>query len=118
MAMAQTEVRFAPGNKKVQVRPGATLLEAGRRAQAGIRSRCDAKAACLMCKLLVEDQSGLTPPNQNEILKLGMEQLAQGYRLACQARVTGRVEALVPEDPLKAAIRAQLARQQDDDDLF
>jgi len=116
--MAQAEVRFGPGNLTIRVRPGATLLEAGRKAHAGIRSRCDAKAACLMCKLKVEDQSGLTPPNQNERLKLGPAQLAEGYRLACQARVTGNVEALVPEDPLKAAIRAQLARQREDDDLF
>ena len=46
------------------------------------------KAACLMCKVKVDDQMGLAPMNTNERLKLG-SQADEGIRLACQARVTG-----------------------------
>ncbi|WNR47073.1 2Fe-2S iron-sulfur cluster-binding protein [Paenibacillus roseipurpureus] len=106
-----------PDNKKIKVRPGTTLLDAGSRAKVHIRTRCGAKAACLMCKVSVPDQSGLAPMNTNERLKLG-SQGDQGIRLACQAKVTGAVVVHIPEDPLKAAIRAQLARQAEDDDLF
>ncbi|GFZ89637.1 hypothetical protein GCM10008018_39790 [Paenibacillus marchantiophytorum] len=115
--MALSEVLFLPDNKKITVRPGTTLLDAGRKARVNIRTRCGAKAACLMCKVQVTDASGLAPMNVNERLKLG-SQADEGYRLACQARVIGQVQVTVPEDPLKAAIRAQLARQAEDDDLF
>lgn len=111
------EVTFMPSGKKASVRKGTTLLDASRRAKETIRVRCDGKAACLMCKVKVADQSGLEPLNLNEKLKLGS--LAEdGTRLACQARVKGNVIAEVPEDPLKAAIRAQLAKQKEEEDLW
>ncbi|MDR6549458.1 2Fe-2S iron-sulfur cluster-binding protein [Paenibacillus qinlingensis] len=115
--MSIYEVHFWPDNKKIKVRPGTSLLDAGNRAKVHIRTRCGAKAACLMCKVKVNDQSGLAPMNTNERLKLG-SLVHEGVRLACQARVTGAVEVHIPEDPLKAAIRAQLARQAEDNDLF
>jgi 2Fe-2S ferredoxin len=116
--MDVSEVHFWPDNKKIAVRPGTTLLDAGRKAKVHIRTRCGAKAACLMCKVKVSNPSGLAPMNVNERLKLG-SQADEGFRLACQARVIGSVQVTLPEDPLKAAIRAQLARQTDgDDDLF
>ncbi len=114
--MIQPEITFLPDGKKIQVRPGTTLLDAGRRARVQIRTRCGGKAACLMCKVKVENQSGLAPMNPNERNKLG-EQASAGYRLACQAIVRGAVEVLLPEDSLKAAIRAQLAKQQEDDPI-
>jgi len=115
--MSQLDVHFWPDNKRIQVRSGTTLLDAGRRAKVQIRTRCDGKAACLMCKVIVKDQSGLAPLNNNERFKLG-SQAEEGYRLACQARVVGAVTVEVLEDPLKAAIRKQLAKQAEDDDLF
>jgi 2Fe-2S ferredoxin len=110
------QVHFQPDDKKILVRRGTTLLDAGRRARVNIRTRCGGKAACLMCKVRVDDQSGLSPIKRNEELKLGGLQ-HDGFRLACQACVTGPVTVHVPEDPLKAAIRAQLARQREERDL-
>ncbi|WP_028548677.1 2Fe-2S iron-sulfur cluster-binding protein [Paenibacillus sp. UNC451MF] len=107
-------VTFIPDGKSIDVRPGSTLLDASRRARVRIRTRCGGKAACLMCKVLADDGSGLAAPNQNERLKLG-SLLEQGYRLACQTKVTGDVTVSLPEDPLKAAIRKQMERQQEED---
>jgi 2Fe-2S ferredoxin len=108
------KVTFLPDNKTIEVRPGTTLFDAGKKARVTIRSRCGGKAGCLMCKVRVENQSGLAPMNPNERLKLGgLER--EGIRLACQAKVKGDVTVTIPEDPLKAAIRAQLAKQQEDD---
>lgn len=110
------EVHFYPDHRKTQVRLGSTVLDASTKARVLIRTRCGGKAACLMCKVLIEDQSGLSPMNKNEELKLGG--LAErGYRLACQACVIGETHVTIPEDPLKAAIRAQLAKQREDDEL-
>ncbi|MCR8642304.1 2Fe-2S iron-sulfur cluster-binding protein [Paenibacillus sp. N1-5-1-14] len=117
--MATVEVTFLPDHKKVQVRPGTTLLDAARRAKVHIRTRCDGKAACLMCKVQVQETctSGLMVPNQNERLKLGSS-IQEGYRLSCQAKVNSAVTVTVLEDPLKAAVRRQLERAREEDELF
>jgi ferredoxin, 2Fe-2S len=107
------EVHFYPDHRKIQVRPGTTILEASTKARTLIRTRCGGNAACLMCKVIVDDQSGLSPMQQNEELKLG-ELAERGYRLACQARVIDNTNVTIPEDPLKAAVRAQLAKQRED----
>lgn len=113
------QVVFTPQDIRIEVRSGTSLLEAGRKAKVGIRSRCDGKAGCLMCKVTVKDQQHLSPLTKAERLKLGSLS-GQGVRLACQAQVLGEVEVEVPEDPLKAAVRAQLARQaaEQDGDLW
>jgi 2Fe-2S ferredoxin len=110
------EVTFYPDGKSVKVRSGTTLLEAGKRARVSIRSRCGGNASCLMCKVTVEDQSGLTLIEAKESLKLGDLQ-DSSIRLACQARVVKDSNVMIPEDPLKAAIRAQLERQRMEDEL-
>jgi 2Fe-2S ferredoxin len=108
------EILFEPDNKKITVKPGTTVLDAASKARVHIRSRCGGNASCLMCKVTVEQSIGLQPITPNEELKLG--NLADhGVRLACQARITGNVKVVVPEDPLRAAVRAQLAKQQEED---
>jgi 2Fe-2S ferredoxin len=113
----QVEVVFLPDNKRVKVRRGTTLLSASRSAKVSVRTRCGGLAACLMCKVSVPDQAGVEPPNHNERLKLG-SLLDENIRLSCQAKVCGDVTVIIPEDPLKAAIRRQLEHQHDDDELF
>jgi len=110
------QVYFSPNRKSIQVRKGLTLLEAGNKARVIIRTRCGGNASCLMCKVIVADQSGITPLNLNEQLKLGDLQ-NQGYRLACQAHVVDDTHVEIPEDPLKAAIRLQLAKQKEGHEL-
>ncbi len=69
-----------------------------------------------MCKVNVSDEQAacLSSPTPAEIRKLG-SLLSEGVRLSCQARTKGDVTVIVPEDPLKAAIRKKLAEQQEDD---
>lgn len=108
------QITFFPDNKTVQVAPGTTILGAAAKAKVHIRTRCSGKAACLMCKVTVcGDASGLAEMNKNEHLKLGSLG-EEGYRLACQAKITGDVTVTVPEDPLKSAIRRQLEKQQEE----
>jgi len=110
-------IRFLPEGREAQVRPGTTVMDASRKAGVHIRSRCAGKAACLMCKVQVSDQSGLSPLSEMERRKLaGLDE--QGIRLSCQARVTGPVEVEVPEDPLRAAVRKQLEKQAEMDELW
>jgi 2Fe-2S ferredoxin len=109
------KVRFLPDDLTIEVRQGVTLLEAARRAKVHIRTRCGGNAGCLMCKVNIVDADGLQPPKPNEARKLGA-MVQHGIRLACQTQCTVDMTVEIPEDPLKAAIRAQLARQKEEQD--
>lgn len=110
------EITFQPDGKKAVVRPGTTVMDAARKARVQIRSRCSGGLSCLMCKVKVLDNgSGLLAPEANEKAKLGdLEQ--SGYRFACQAKIAGDAAVELPEDPLKAAVRAQLLKQRQEEE--
>ncbi|GIP48569.1 hypothetical protein J53TS2_21600 [Paenibacillus sp. J53TS2] len=112
-------ITFLPLGKTVQVRPGTSVLRAAREAKIHIATRCGGNAGCLMCKIQVDPEQAvsLSPPSDAERRKLG-PLLEQGVRLACQAGVRGEVAVRLPEDPLKAAIRKQLERQREDEELW
>lgn len=111
------EITFLPSGRKAVVRAGTSVLDAARRAGVPIRTRCDGKAACLMCKVKAVGEEGLSPPSENERRKLaGLDQ--SGTRLACQTKVTGKAVVEIPEDPLRAAVRQQLMRQAEEDKLW
>lgn len=111
------EVCFMPSGKRIAVRPGTTILEAARKAAVHISSRCDAKASCLMCKVTIAPEWAKAAGVPTEAEKRKLDSLLQeGQRLSCQARAWGPLVVTVPEDPLKAAVRRQLEKQQEDDD--
>lgn len=113
------QIMFKPSGRRVQVGQGTTLLQAARKAGVYIPTRCDGKAACLMCKVHISPEwaAFASRPNDAEQRKLG-SLLEEGIRLSCQARVQGDVEVTIPEDRLKAAIRRQLELQTMDDELW
>ncbi len=110
------KISFFPDDKTISVRSGMTVLEASRRARVTIRTRCGGLASCLMCKVTADDQSGLSAMESKEELKLG-DLKDQFIRLSCQAKVLKDTKIWIPEDPLKAAIRAQLQRQKEEEDF-
>src|SRR5690606_11406532 len=100
-----------PDEKSVEVRSGTTLLSAAKRAGVPIRTRCGGVAGCLMCKVKVLDPASVSPPSARELRKLGED---AEDRLSCQALVKSNTTVIVPEDPLKAAIRRRLEQQKED----
>lgn len=69
-----------------------------------------------MCKVKVlSGAEGLSPAQAAELEKLG-PLAEEGYRFSCQARIQGAVSVELPEDPLKAAVRAQLAKQREEEE--
>ncbi|WP_051286834.1 2Fe-2S iron-sulfur cluster-binding protein [Paenibacillus taiwanensis] len=109
-------VTFMPDNRTTEAKSGVTLLDVARSSRVSIRTRCEGKAGCLMCKVQVTGE-GISAPTAAERQKLGIE-ASTGLRLACQAKVasSGGCDLIVtiPEDPLKAAVRRQLQQQEDD----
>lgn len=110
-------ITFEPDGKTVHVKKGLSVLQAARLHRVIIRTRCHGQASCLMCKVIVKDDrsvSGLSRPNHREELRLG-QRLSEGYRLACQTIIQGDAVVTIPEDPLKAVIRARLEQQEQED---
>jgi 2Fe-2S ferredoxin len=106
-------ITFLPDGKQVTLSYPSSILTAASKAGVKISQRCGGKAGCLMCKVTVEEGSIVSPINQKEKLKLG-SLVERGVRLACQTQAIGDVTVNVPEDPLKALIRAKLEGKTDE----
>ncbi|WP_339062697.1 2Fe-2S iron-sulfur cluster-binding protein [Tepidibacillus marianensis] len=105
-------ILFSPDEKRIDIKPGITILKAAIRANVHLGHKCGGKGACLTCKVKIDDQTVVSLPTSSERQKLGESLLKQGFRLGCQTKVNRSLTVEVPEDPLKAAIRKQLAKQQ------
>jgi ferredoxin len=111
---ALPKVQFLPNQKETSIPAGKTLLEAAIKARVPLSHRCGGNGSCLTCKVLIDKQDTVTPLSDKELRMLGEDMIDQGYRLACQCVVCGDTVVKLPESPLKAAIRAQLQRQEED----
>jgi uncharacterized 2Fe-2S/4Fe-4S cluster protein (DUF4445 family) len=100
-------VDFQPLGRRVQVAEGKTLLEAARKASAGLNAVCGGAGVCGTCRVRVVG-GAVSPPNKSEEKFLDARQLSAGYRLACQVDVQGDVLVDVPPESITAPQRAQI----------
>ncbi|TCS84131.1 2Fe-2S ferredoxin [Tepidibacillus fermentans] len=115
--MSETII-FFHDYKKIEIKPGITILKAAIRANVHLAHKCGGRGACLTCKVKVDDPTAVSPPTNSERQKLGSALLQQGMRLGCQAKIIKSLKVEIPEDPLKAVIRKQLAKQKEDQENF
>jgi uncharacterized 2Fe-2S/4Fe-4S cluster protein (DUF4445 family) len=90
--MTTHKVTFLPYEISVDVPDRETLLRAAMDAGVHVNASCGGEGVCGKCRILVEEgavEAGVTE-------KLSREDVAQGYRLACRALVTGDVVARIP----------------------
>lgn len=100
-------VDFQPLGRRVQISAGGTLLEAARQAGVGLNAVCGGVGVCGTCRVRVTE--GLvSPPNKSEEKFFDEDDLAAGYRLACQVEVQGDVLVDVPPESVTAPQRAQI----------
>lgn len=94
-------VIFSPGDKRITIEEGATLLEAAQKAGVHINNVCGGVGSCGKCKVTVKKGRVQARPNS----LLTNEEIKKGYVLACQARVLGDVELEIPEVSLLGDIQ-------------
>ncbi|MFX0559644.1 2Fe-2S iron-sulfur cluster-binding protein [Tepidibacillus infernus] len=111
--MSET-ILFLPDQKKFEVKPGTTILQAALKSGVHLGHKCGGRGACLTCKVKIDDNSAVSQPTKSELQKLGKNLIKAGTRLGCQTKVLKRLKVEVPEEPLKAAIRKQLAKQKNE----
>ena len=101
------KVEFQPTGRRGEVTPGTSLLGAAQSVGIDLQATCGGIGGCGSCRVRVVSGavSGVT---EEELDQLGAEQIASGYRLACQALPVTDVRLEVPPDSLTTPQRLQL----------
>ena len=90
--MDTVRVTFHPKDHSVEVRRGATVLEAAASAGVAIASICGGDGICGKCRVII--QNGEVDSDPTTLLT--REEIQQGYALACTTRLVADTEVLVP----------------------
>ena len=112
--MAKTvQIVFQPSGRRGEIEAGKSILEAARTLGVGIEAACGGARVCGKCRVVVEtgrfEKLNLTsaadhvsPVGEAEKKFLTAEELARGYRLACNAFLSGDLVVTVPEESRSA----------------
>ena len=83
---------------------GTSLIEAARKAGAGVQSICGGKARCGKCTVVMRQGSELlSPVSEPEFKFLSQAELATGYRLACSALII-RAGSIIVDIPIETRV--------------
>jgi uncharacterized 2Fe-2S/4Fe-4S cluster protein (DUF4445 family) len=103
--MTTHKVKFLPYDMQIEVDDGDTLIRAALEAGVHVNASCGGEGVCGKCRVLIE--AGTVDGGISE--KLSAEDLAAGYRLACQAAVKSD---LVVRIPVESSIDASVLKLQ------
>jgi len=82
--------------ERVELKLGESLLGAAREAGSHVWFLCDGRGLCLTCECRVlAGGEHLSPPTEVESSAVGAGRRQSGYRLACQAKLTGNGDVSV-----------------------
>jgi uncharacterized 2Fe-2S/4Fe-4S cluster protein (DUF4445 family) len=105
------QVDFEPLGRRLQVDRGISILTAAQQVGVGLTSICGGKGTCSRCKVqILEGQ--VSPLSETEGKKLTSDEIARGYRLACQTEVLSDLRLHIPPQSLTAAQRTQVEGQE------
>ena len=96
--MTKFKVIFQPSGRRGDIPGGTTVLEAARELGVEIESVCGGERNCGKCRVRLEKGLHLPPFIEEEKNFINDEERAEGYRLACAARIRGDVLIFVPEE--------------------
>jgi len=105
--MGLHHIDFEPGGQQGQCSADQSLLEAAQELGLDLVSLCGGKGTCHRCKVQVLT-GRVSPPTPSEQQSLSLQQLEDGYRLACQTYPLGDCKLRVPPESLTALQRTQV----------
>ena len=105
------QVDFEPLGRRLRVGRGICILTAAQQAGVGLASICGGQGTCGRCKVRVLEGQ-LSPLSETEGERLNPGEIANGYRLACQAEVLSDLKVHIPPQSLTAAQRIQVEGQE------
>jgi len=101
----RVKILFEPYGRKVEAQIPSTILEVAQTNEIGVRSECGGKQACGKCRVMVKDQTGLNGLTVKEKLILSEDEIALGYRLACDARLESGADKITVMVPVESRLR-------------
>ncbi len=105
--MAIYQIDFEPIGRRTKALEDETLLSAAQKAGVSLAAVCGGVGVCGACKVrLVSGQ--LSPPNPAEKAVFSEPDLADGWRLACQAWPRSDVKIEIPPESLTTQQRLQM----------
>jgi uncharacterized 2Fe-2S/4Fe-4S cluster protein (DUF4445 family) len=105
------EIDFEPIGRRIHIDEGCTLLDAARLAGVELVSICGGVGICKGCRVRLVDGrlSSLTSAERD---MLSEEEIAEGYRLACQAIPQSDIKVDIPSESLTTPQRLQIEGQE------
>lgn len=94
MTPSTCQLVLLPEKRSCEVPPGTTLRDALVLLDVDLIVPCGGEGTCGKCR--VEASGEISPLTSSERALLSPEQLEEGIRLACQARLSGQVQVSVP----------------------
>ena len=107
MKSTNITVDLQPIGRRVEMPSGATLLEAAQTAGVELVSLCGGIGVCSGCRVRIA-AGQVTPPTLEEEAEFSPEQLANGWRLACQTIPVTSVKIDIPPESLTTPQRLQV----------
>ena len=104
----EVEIKFQPLGRTVRVAAGSRLMEAALEAGAVLDLPCGGEGVCGKCRVRV--CQGAAEPGPCDRTAISRDDLAQGFRLACQTIVYGPMTVEVPATSLLSPFHQILAR--------
>lgn len=105
--MTTFTVDLEPIGRRMDVDAALTLLEACQKAGVDLVAACGGVGICGTCKLRLV-AGALTPLTETEREHLTPAEIAQGFRLACQAQPLSDLRVDIPRESLPAAQQMQI----------
>ena len=94
-------IDLEPIGRRIEVEAGTSLLEAAQQAGVDLVAACGGMGICGTCRVRpASGDDNLNPLTPSEEEMLEPEQVAAGYRLACQAVPCGDVKVEIPPEIL------------------
>ena len=106
----QLRVTFEPHGRAVFVLEGTRLLEAAGRAGMTIETPCGGAATCGKCRVRIT--AGAAAPGARDVEFFSPDELAEGWRLACQTSICDDTIVSIPDSSLLADCHQILAEAQ------
>ncbi|HDZ43289.1 MAG TPA: 2Fe-2S iron-sulfur cluster binding domain-containing protein, partial [Phycisphaerae bacterium] len=101
MPKQQVRVTFQPSGRTIVVLPHTTALEVAAQAGLTIQTPCGGSGTCGKCR--VQFTSGACEPTASDGEQLSDDEIAAGWRLACQTSICEDCVIHVPESSLFAS---------------
>ena len=105
--MTAFTIEFEPLGLRGECQKNESLLNCARRLGVGISSICGGKGTCQSCKVRVLN-GALSEPTRKEREVFSLQELQNGWRLACQTYPTSDCKIAVPAESMTALQRVQV----------